>query len=276
MTPQDISVLRCPKTHAPLTFKGQWRGEHAWRGKLETADGTQWQVRDGLPQLFEQEDVRPPDRFMQRWFYNTVPKLHDPAVRILLPLMQSFDQTEDQLRDGYFDQMKLNELPEDRPVRVLEVSVGTGANLPRLRARLANRPVEIWGLDLSAGMMGTCRKNGRAGDTRLLLADAHALPFADNSFDRVFHIGGINGFGDPALALRELGRVARPNTPIVVVDEQLDANSTSLWHRVGFRAITLYDDDPRAPVDQLPPNAVIDDNAQLSRFFYGLAWHLPE
>ena len=274
MTPLDLACLRCPKTHAPLEFKGQWRGGHLWHGTLQAPGGPAWPVREGLPQLFEQQAVRPPDRFMQRWFYNAVPFLHDPAVRVLLPLLQGPRGTEDQLREDYLDRMQLDTLPTHRPARVLEVSVGTGANLPRLRARLAHQPVEIWGLDLSAGMVRTCQHSQRAGDTRLLLADAHALPFADGTFDRVFHVGGINGFGDERLALAELGRVARPGTPIVVVDEQL-APQQNLFHQLAFAAITFYDRDSRAPTHLLPSGAIVDVNEQLSRYFYGLTWHLP-
>jgi ubiquinone/menaquinone biosynthesis C-methylase UbiE len=35
------------------------------------------------------------------------------------------------------------------------------------------------------------------------------LPFADNSFDILFHFGGVNLFNNPDLALREFVRVVR-------------------------------------------------------------------
>jgi ubiquinone/menaquinone biosynthesis C-methylase UbiE len=40
-------------------------------------------------------------------------------------------------------------------------------------------------------------------------SNAERLPFADRTFDVVFHVGGINFFDQPAVAVREMVRVAR-------------------------------------------------------------------
>lgn len=95
--------------------------------------------------------------------------------------------------------------------RVLEVSVGTGANLPHL-ARHIGPAGEIIGLDLSAGMMKVARERYQrlAVPVRFVRGDACHLPFASDSFDAVFHFGGLNTFGDIPGALREMVRVARP------------------------------------------------------------------
>ena len=107
-------------------------------------------------------------------------------------------------------------------------------------------------------------------------ADAHALPFADASFDRVFHVGGIGGYGDTRLGLAEMARVARPDTPIVVVDEQLDpGRDDSLFHRVVFRALTFYTTAPDSPVADLPPGATAVLSEQVSRFYYCLTFRMP-
>src|SRR5262249_58322890 len=105
----------------------------------------------------------------------------------------------------------------------------------------------------------------------LLVADAHALPFAGASFDRVFHIGGIGGYGDPRRGLAEMARVARPDTPIVVVDEQLDPGGRrSTFHRLVFRARTFYTAAPGSPVALLPPGASAVVSEQVSRYYYCL------
>ena len=219
-----------------------------------------------------------------RRIYDALPGLHDPAVRYTLPLFQygrrsSLGSTEGSLRDGLIARLCLGEIasPADRPVRVLEVGVGGGANLGRVWAGLERHPdAEVWGLDLSEGMLGRCvRLLERGGDrkTRLVMADAHALPFEDHTFDRVFHVGGIGAFRDPALALAELARVAVAASPIVVVDEQLDRQGPHrLHHRLLFRAVTFYDDDPHCPVEHVPPGATDVRPEQLSRFFYCLSF----
>ena len=51
---------------------------------------------------------------------------------------------------------------------------------------------------------------------------AEDLPFADNSFDIVFHVGGINFFSDKPRALAEMLRVAKPRTKLMVADETQD------------------------------------------------------
>jgi ubiquinone/menaquinone biosynthesis C-methylase UbiE len=81
--------------------------------------------------------------------------------------------------------------------------------------------IELVGLDLSMGMLKRCReKLHTLADTSLLVqANAEHLPFVDRCFDVVLHIGGINFFDDPALAVREMQRVAKPGAIILVADE---------------------------------------------------------
>jgi ubiquinone/menaquinone biosynthesis C-methylase UbiE len=111
---------------------------------------------------------------------------------------------------------------------------------------------------------------------RLVLGDAHALPFPDHAFDRVFHVGALGSMRDARRALAEMARVARPGTPIVVVDEQLDpARDSSAYARLMFRVLTFYDPDPRCPTDSLPEGAVDVLEEQVSRFYYCLRFRMP-
>jgi ubiquinone/menaquinone biosynthesis C-methylase UbiE len=48
---------------------------------------------------------------------------------------------------------------------------------------------------------------------------AEDLPFDDNVFDIVFHVGGINFFNDKKLAIEEMIRVAKKGTKILISDE---------------------------------------------------------
>ncbi len=223
--------------------------------------------------------MRGPD-WLMRLIYDHLAPLHDPAVRVLLPLLQFSGA--DALRDGYMKHLDLGALRRARNgrPRILEVGVGTGANLPLMERDLpAHLDVELWGCDLSAGMLAQCQRRLAADANRpmrLLLADAHALPFPDASFDRVFHIGGIAGYRDPRRALAEMARVARPRTPIVVVDEQLDPHRQhGLYHRLMFRALTFYTPEAIAPRAELPAGAVDVLEEQISRFYYCLRFRMP-
>jgi ubiquinone/menaquinone biosynthesis C-methylase UbiE len=207
--------------------------------------------------------------------------LHDPAVRFLLPALQG--SSAQALRDGYMPRLELDDLrsrPDREPLRILEVGVGTGANLPLLDRDLPpDLDVELWGCDLSSGMLDQCRERLSDYDGRpmkLLLADAHALPFATASFDRVFHVGGIAGYRDPATALHEMARVARPGTPIVVVDEQLDPRqSHGLYYWLAFRSITFFTSEAVCPRAGLPAAVVDVREEQISRFYYCLSFRTP-
>jgi len=243
-----------------------------------------WRVRRGLPRLFREHEVRGSDRLM-RIIYDGLPFLHDAACRYAIPLSQlgrlGFDGTERTLRQAYLPRLALDRLtPRSEPYRILETGIGTGANVPLvLDALPSGVPAELWGLDLSVGMLGQCRRRLaklRVPEERLLVADAHRLPFPDASFDRVFHVGATNSFDAPAVALAEMARVARPGTPIVVVDEQLAPDrSHSLYHRAWFRAVTFYSEDARSPRHHLPENAQVVVDEQIDRFFYCLVFRTP-
>lgn len=277
----DLDQLVCPTCRAPLAWDGTSAAGRIARGTLACAGcGARWPVADGLASLYIESEVRGNDRLL-RHFYDGLPSLHDLAVRIAIPLAGS--GTERAFRTAFLPHLDLGALrprPNGRPVRILEIGIGTGANLALVRAALPPQlPVEIWGCDLSAGMTRVLlRRLARAQDRslHLVLADAHALPFPDGAFDRVFHVGALNSYRDPRRALAEMARVARPGTPIVAVDEQLDpARRHSLYHRLMFRLVTFYDRHPHAPVEHLPPEATDVQVDQIARFLYSLRFRMP-
>ena len=103
--------------------------------------------------------------------------------------------------------------------RILEVSIGSGGNLPYLFE--SPKVGEVYGLDISAAQLIRCRKfvKSRGWSVDLFLGMAEVLPFRAESFDNVFHIGGINFFSEKKKAIDEMIRVARPGCKIVIADE---------------------------------------------------------
>jgi ubiquinone/menaquinone biosynthesis C-methylase UbiE len=103
--------------------------------------------------------------------------------------------------------------------KVLEVSIGPGVNLPYI----IHRPdvSEVFGLDISLGQLMRCqsylRKQG--WDVDLFLGNGEQLPFADESFGGVFHVGGINFFSNKKAAVDEMIRVAKSGARILIADE---------------------------------------------------------
>jgi ubiquinone/menaquinone biosynthesis C-methylase UbiE len=56
-------------------------------------------------------------------------------------------------------------------------------------------------------------------DVDLFLGNGEQLPFKDESFDGVLHVGGINFFNDKQAAIHEMIRVAKPGARILIADE---------------------------------------------------------
>jgi SAM-dependent methyltransferase len=97
----------------------------------------------------------------------------------------------------------------------------------------------LFGLDLSAGMLGVAQKrvSSLTCPVHLVRGDAVHLPFADGVFDAVLHFGGLNLFGDRSRALAEMVRVATPGATLVVGDEGLSESLRASW--LGRRLIRM-------------------------------------
>ena len=276
----DVAALACPRCRGDLRYRGAVHDGRMTSGGLSCACCPRsYAVRKGIAELFDEEQVTGTDRVLRR-VYDGMPGVLDPLVRFSFPW--AVGETERDSRSRYLQRLRLERLPDEvgsgRPARILEIGGGTGSNVPLLRERVKGVPLEIWAVDLSLGMLGLFEQRMRfLGDneTRVLAADAHALPFPDGAFDRVFHVGAINGYRDPRTALTEMARVGRPGTPIVVVDERLDpGRSHGLLHRLFFKWMTIYDRAPHAPVEHLPEGAAEVRVEQLGRFFYCLTFEM--
>src|SRR5262249_26311488 len=158
MTPADVGTLACPACRGPLEFEGQLAGSELATGTLRCGRcERRWPVCDGLPRLVDEERIQRADRFM-RVLYDWFAPLHDPTPPALFPPLQGMP--DGAARDGYMARPALGSLRpsgDGRRLRILEVGVGAGANLPLLERDLPRElDVELWGLDLSDGMLTRC------------------------------------------------------------------------------------------------------------------------
>jgi ubiquinone/menaquinone biosynthesis C-methylase UbiE len=138
--------------------------------------------------------------------------------------------------------------------RVLEVSIGPGVNLPYLVGR--TDVGEIYGLDISLGQLYRCREYvaHQGWDTQLQLGNAEQLPYQDNTFDGVFHLGGINFFNDKKKAIDEMIRVAKPGTRILICDENEKGARAYERFLPGFKRMAGESRETIVPpMDLVPP-----------------------
>lgn len=98
---------------------------------------------------------------------------------------------------------------------VLEVAVGTGANLPHYPAGC-----RITAVDISPAMLAIAEERARKLDidAAFRVMDVEALDFPDESFDTVVSTLSSCTFPDPASALREMGRVCRGDGRILLLE----------------------------------------------------------
>ncbi len=98
---------------------------------------------------------------------------------------------------------------------VLDVGTGSGVLIPYLREAvgLSGR---ICSFDLSLPMVQQARSKPLLPHDLVMQADCHRLPFVGGVFDNVVCFAAFPHFEDPALALREMGRVARPRARVVI------------------------------------------------------------
>jgi ubiquinone/menaquinone biosynthesis C-methylase UbiE len=275
--PDDLQNLRCPGCHGELHWKGTCRQGYLANGVLECDQRHIWRIKDGIPNLADRSQMTVKDQLLDV-VYDALAPFHDLSVEYFLPIVQFPDG--ESSRENFISAMKLKRSDVrtgSRPKRILEVGVGTGANLPLIRYRTRKgEKVDLWAVDLNDNMIAGCAEANRSSVDdvlRLAHADAHSLPFADSTFDRVLHVGGINIYRDPRLGLAEMARVAKPGTPIVVVDEGLDPNrNNTILHRLAFRWLTSLDEFSHAPIEFMPEGCELIEVYNASRFYYCMVY----
>jgi ubiquinone/menaquinone biosynthesis C-methylase UbiE len=242
MKPNTIPLLCDPITHEPLRLDVEPGPDGSTHEVLVSVrSGQRFLIRDGIPLFLRDSDVTGQNKKYQE-LYNRMAPLYDLMMRSYAFLRSG---GEGKRRGEY-----LRELEIEAGDRVLEVSIGTGGNL-----RYLPRMARYFGLDISGGMLKRCQRNLKAWgmEAELFLGAAEALPFNDQVFDVVFHMGGINFFNDKAHAINEMIRVAKPGTKILVVDEtERQARSAArvpgAYEFYGNRKEVIS-----APVDLVPP-----------------------
>ena len=110
----------------------------------------------------------------------------------------------------------LGALPPLGSGTLLDVGCGTGILLALARQRFPE--ARLVGAEPSAGMREVAAHTLAGQDVTLLASPAEALALPDASVDRLTCLNVLHYLADPALALREWGRVLRPGGTLALQD----------------------------------------------------------
>lgn len=209
MKPATLQLLACPNCHGSLAAS-ETGVRPIQAGMLACARCQKtYAIVDGIPHFLQFTELTGLNRRFAR-LYDWFSWIYVPFSRLAFAYI---GMSEAEGRHEILDRL------EPCGGRVLEISIGPGVNLPYL----VSRPDvgDVVGLDISLGQLRRCqtytRRLGWAVD--LVLGNAEQLPFGEATFDAVFHIGGINFFNDKQAAIREMIRVAKPGTRLIIADE---------------------------------------------------------
>ena len=100
------------------------------------------------------------------------------------------------------------------------------------------------------------------------------MPFASESFDVVFHVGGINFFSDRRRAVNEMLRVAKPGTKLLIADET--QKLVEELYRKNPASKRYFDDAAvwsASPASMLPDGVEdIENDIHMSNRFYSITF----
>jgi SAM-dependent methyltransferase len=242
----SVNDFRCPACRATLALADS-AGDvgDIVDSVLRCADGHTFDVRDGFADLVYPESLAASDAdFKQK--YDVGAEDYDVGLQWLFTV---FGEDESALREHMIDLLELA-----AGQRVLEIGCGTGRDSAHILARIGPNGL-LHAQDLSIGMLHVARRKlGTTPSIEYSLSNGSYLPFATGMFDRAYHFGGINTFGERRRAIAELTRVVKPGGKVVFGDE-----GVAPWlrrKRVGrilIQANPLYAHHP--PIRELPETA---------------------
>jgi ubiquinone/menaquinone biosynthesis C-methylase UbiE len=230
----------CPKTKTKLVLSEDGKTLH----NTSSDEPISYEIDDILDltypkELFEQDRK-------ERVAYDDAFQRYDRGVTWVFESLNSDEQA---------NRQKMCDLLHLKPgMKVLEVGAGTGKDSELIIKAIAPNG-EAYLSDLSPKMLQLAKQrlNPEGVTVNYFIANGTYLPFEDNTFDAVFHFGGINTFAERKEAFEEFSRVAKVGARIVVGDESVPS-----WLRNEPTYKTLMKANPmfadEVPLQDLPKN----------------------
>jgi ubiquinone/menaquinone biosynthesis C-methylase UbiE len=174
--------------------------------------------------------------------------LHKNAMQWL---HETHKTTETSLRERLVQEMSREKNVEQN--KILITGAGEGNDLPYLFRHFPNSIFYVQ--DIAEEMLSEAISRTKhfpdVHELNFWLGDACDLPFRNDTFDFVYHFGGINLFSSPTLGVSEMHRVAKVNGTVLFGDEGIAPflRRTELGKAL-IRNNPLYDSCP--PIESIP------------------------
>lgn len=257
LDPAYSPVLIDPFDHHPLELgKGFW---------FNPENNERYFINNGMP-VFLPEHQMSGNNLKYSRFYDRISRFYRISSVIYSRLKGSSDRA---IKTKYLDLLGIK--PGDN---VLEVAVGTADNFLYLPDYATYS-----GLDISYGMLTMARRHLKKWKipAGLYQGEAEHLPFASESFDVVFHVGGISLFNDSRKAISEMIRVARPGARLMVVDDN-EASPGRAGHKNPFSPLPGMNESAEDSLVKMLPVGM--QSIEVRRLFddmlYCLTFQKPE
>lgn len=259
MTHNDfLNALVCPKTQQPLQLSTDGK-------TLTAADGTVYPVMDaGIVDMVHPRELFEDDAREQH-LYDQAYQRYDRGVSWVFETLDHSDEAATR-------QFMIGLMNLQPGQTVLEVGAGTGKDSALIIEQISPGGTAVLS-DLSPNMLrlATQKLQPKDVDVHFFLGNGSYLPFADGTFDAVFHFGGINTFSERKKAFAELTRVVKVGGKVVIGDE-----SMAPWLRNEPTYQILWKANPlfhaEVPVQDLPSNV---ENFKL-HYIFGNCFYVME
>lgn len=236
MKESTLDILCDPKTKGRLRiFEGTLKEGVLM---LEQSERT-YPIKGGIPWFLEEKDIIGANLKYQK-LYDRIAPLYNFSNKVYFHFKFG---GEAKYRNQFLEELEIK-----RGDRVVEISCGTGDNFPFLP-----EGIQLFGLDISKRMLKSCKRNLKKWglDAELFYGNAEELPFKDETFNVVYHVGGINFFNDKEKAIREMTRIAKPGSKIIIVDET-DKLIETTYKKIPIVSDYFKETTTSAPVDLIP------------------------
>lgn len=208
-----MNKLICPQIKETLQLNIiNKKGIEIITGKLVNNRGNSYIIENGMPDMTF-GDVMIGDAIFARNYYTSIADTYDENVHVTFEL---YNDTEEHTRNYMIDLLEIKEDDE-----ILEVSAGTGRDSEIILTHMGKNG-RLTLLDITPFMLYKARERLELDDRiDYVIGNACALPFRDNSFDKLYCFTGVGHFPDRRKAFKEMARVVKPGGKVVLSEKNV-------------------------------------------------------